>query len=160
MQVNEIPEQNNLTQEIVKTFLADSAYMDIYSDGFGVTLSNGDLSLTITDLIHPPEAQAQVGKILVAEWVCLLQIGGNSTARILAVLAISDKEKPQFEENLKDTTGKLNISIDKTIVDYEDSKIETRMMLDSKMVKAYFIPTKDFLQPSWSDDPVVRYGAH
>ena len=157
MQVNEIPMGSLIDQDKIKTILSDSVYMDIFSDGVDVLRQGNDTTLTLTDLIHPLEHASQIGKVFVAEWLCIVQIGGYSTARILMIICLFDKDKKDFENTLKSTTGKLNINISKTVTGYPDSNIETKMSLDSKMIKVFFFPTNTHLKPSWAEEAAGQH---
>lgn len=66
MQVNEIPMGSLIDQDKIKTILSDSVYMDIFSDGADVLRQGNDTTLTLTDLIQPPEHASQIGKVFAA----------------------------------------------------------------------------------------------
>jgi hypothetical protein len=131
--------------------------MDIYADGVGIVISKEATTLTIADTITPAIGNKETAKTLNCEWVCVIQLGSSRTARVLAIIGVHDKDKQHFASLLKNIDKIINIDIEKTVVGFPQARIKTNMTFSVGLVQAFFMKSKDFVEPSWQEEVNLRF---
>jgi hypothetical protein len=139
-------------QEVIKTILSDSLFMDILCDGGRMNEENGSFFVTLSEVIHPPADGYQVCKVLQGDKVCIVQIGGSSTARIVATICMHASQVQEFMEGLLAATDRVIFNIERKIDCEGDAWIKSQAVIPVGLMNVYFYDVANFLVPSWVAD--------
>ncbi len=144
-----------IPQEAIKTILSDSLFMDILCDGGRMNEGDGSFFVTLSEVIHPPANGEQVCKVLQGDKVCIVQIGGSSSARIVAAICLHESQVQEFKEGLLAATDRVIFNIERKIDCEGDAWVKSQAVIPVDLVNVYFYDVANFLVPSWITEGYV-----